>query len=888
MARQRLQRGQFAHIQVWPRCVEAALQPAFDKRRQAGQHGVTRGLGPGAAGFVRGCQQVGGEAVAAARFAACCRRKVQRQTVTVEVGRRLFAQRGPGRLVAQRQCARRQLFQAGVGVGVEIPAQAGQVAAQARLQRHLHAAGSCKVAQQGFRRRRQRQTQCGRRAFHLQQRGLLHAHRHGRHDGLHDLHAVARRRRAGGLGRGAQPIDARGTSRHQHRPAHFSSSPSGQRHGLRCQRCHRQRGRGPGRRGWARGLTHQRGLHRHRSGRGVAQREAGLEAVALAGQRRQACEHLQILRHAHAGAASTETRQLAAFNLPVDTGRIGNRDQAEAGQRIVQRHRNLRAALGIELHRAAPQQQRVEELTRGVAAAAAAGRQRLAAVVASADDLALRGGGAHAPGARLQQAFQQLPRRIGLQRQQTFVHRREGHFGPRQRPALVADLYRGLHGFTHRVLRLVGRHLHVQPVLRAAHLQGGHTELEAGLRQVDQRRRRAPLLALVTEGAPPIGRVAPTPGEEAPPRRFPQTAPQHQHAHHHVGRPGAPCVSRNGQLDHRFTATQLHDARLQHAFTFHRHQCRGLAEGHAHLQPRGLTRLDLALLGQDVDAVVVVLRKPPLAAAADPHRRSRLGRAAGVVFCAGDQFHFALGLQLHVAGQAALGVGLAAAQHAQLFHAALLVVGIEAADDAFACAEALLQPAQHFHTAAFQRLAIVGQDHGRHRARGRAVLANAQCRPAGRTQAHHHRSRPQTQALRHGLHLAVRVGEAQLGQQVGRGRQGRQARHHHPRGALGVGAGAQLVGHQLLAVAVAFVFFHPRAARRVEAEIVEGRELRRHGPQQRRQLQRCGRHRPARQRVQLRSKRHFSRRHQFARGPAEASIQQRHAEGLDPKGAAGK
>ena len=105
MARQGFQRSEFAHIQIGPRCVEAALQPALYKRRQAGQHGVARAVGPGAAGFVRRRQQVGGEAVAAARFTACGGRKVVRQAVAIQVPRGLLTQLRPAGVVAQRQRA---------------------------------------------------------------------------------------------------------------------------------------------------------------------------------------------------------------------------------------------------------------------------------------------------------------------------------------------------------------------------------------------------------------------------------------------------------------------------------------------------------------------------------------------------------------------------------------------------------------------------------------------------------------------------------------------------------------------------------------------------------------------------------------------------------------
>ena len=183
------------------------------------------------------------------------------------------------------------------------------------------------------------------------------------------------------------------------------------------------------------------------------------------------------------------------------------------------------------------------------------------------------------------------------------------------------------------------RHLHLQPVRGQPDLELRDAELEAGLGKVDQRRGRAPLLVLVAEGAPPLARFTPAPGEEAPPGRFAQPPAQHQHAHHHVGRPALRGGDR--QLDHRLAPAERHHTRVDHAFAFHRHQRGGLREGHAHLQPRGLAGFELTLFGQQVDAVVVVLRKPPALAAADPGRGLRLAAAAGVVAGARDQLHLA-------------------------------------------------------------------------------------------------------------------------------------------------------------------------------------------------------------------------------------------------------
>ena len=153
-----------------------------------------------------------------------------------------------------------------------------------------------------------------------------------------------------------------------------------------------------------RGHTAQFCAHLQGRARGVAQGEDGFELVALAHQGRQARQHLQVLRHADAGAAHAE-----GF-LRMSRGQaIGNGHQAEAGERVVQGHVQHGFALGVQGDITAPQQQGVEQLAGVAAATTTARRQGLAAVVASAHDLVLRGAGLDPPAALLQQAVQQLP-----------------------------------------------------------------------------------------------------------------------------------------------------------------------------------------------------------------------------------------------------------------------------------------------------------------------------------------------------------------------------------------------------------------------------------------------------------------------------------------------
>jgi hypothetical protein len=74
--------------------------------------------------------------------------------------------------------------------------------------------------------------------------------------------------------------------------------------------------------------------------RGVVLRKGqhGAELVAVAHQRRQAGEHLQVLGDADAGAAGAELLHLG----------VGDGDEPEAGQRVVDRHGDGRLAVGVD------------------------------------------------------------------------------------------------------------------------------------------------------------------------------------------------------------------------------------------------------------------------------------------------------------------------------------------------------------------------------------------------------------------------------------------------------------------------------------------------------------------------------------------------------------
>ena len=145
VARQRLDGGELAHVQVFARRPVAALDAAFDKGRQAGNHLRAHGIGQGEglaqlAGLVRGGQQPGRQAVAAARGVHALRREIVGQAVVVQVGRQARHRLLPQLLVAQADGLAHRLLQAAGGVAREPVAHAGQALGQPGLQRNLQAA----------------------------------------------------------------------------------------------------------------------------------------------------------------------------------------------------------------------------------------------------------------------------------------------------------------------------------------------------------------------------------------------------------------------------------------------------------------------------------------------------------------------------------------------------------------------------------------------------------------------------------------------------------------------------------------------------------------------------------------------------------------------------
>ena len=573
----------------------------FHKHRQPTNHLLPRslrqrkgGIQPGS--LMRGRQQPGRQQRATA-VAATTQREVIGQPLIIQVGGDLFQHLPPHHCIVQADRLAGLLLQTGIRITLEPGLHRRQAVVQPGPQVQLQPAAAGQGA--GWGRHRQRR----RLVAQLHERGLLHRHWRGGHDALvHLQHVTGSFRRGPGFPSLHLPehlpraqFGQRG--RCGHLPPHLAGRLGGNLNDLRLQI--QQRGAG-------------RHLHRHRALRGVAYREAGLEAVAGTNQRRQATDQLQILRRADVRLTRPEVRDAT----------VGYRHDPERGQRIIERHRHTHLALRIQLHLRLPQQQRVQQLAHRAARAGGRGaitarRQRLAAIVATPDDLHLRGGSLHPPGAARQHAFQQFPAGVGQKLQQCLIHGGHRHLGMRGRPA-IGQGHRNVHlGMPpHGIALPIGLQLHIQPVLPISHADLGHAEAEGRLAQIHQRGRRLVLAVVLPPGIPPAARVAPAPAKEAVPGHVTQPAAQSQHAYIDVGRPAFLHL----QAHRRVIALEFHHLGPDDAFTLDGHQSGCLTERHADLEARRLTRGVHALFRDDVDAVMIAAPEPPLRLVRDPQR----------------------------------------------------------------------------------------------------------------------------------------------------------------------------------------------------------------------------------------------------------------------------
>ena len=346
--------------------------------------------------------------------------------------------------------------------------------------------------------------------------------------------------------------------------------------------------------------------------------------------------------------------------------------------------------------------------------------------------------------------LEEVPARIAGELEQALVHRGQRDLTPRRGRLPV----RGARGDAHAgalarlVHRAVRRHRDLQLEGAPAHLDLGNAELEGGPPEVDER-----------GGPDPGDAAADDEGRDEDVRRM--------RGHHR-------------HLDHGLLAAECHDARLEHALALDGDQRRRLAERHAHLQARGVAGLVAPLLRHEVDPVAVADLEPPLVVTGDPHFLVGGDAAAGGIHRCRLQHEPTRGGRHALAIDQPLGIGDAPAERpgpADLLH---VLVGVEAADQALAVGVEGAREDVHLDGRAGDgRAAHVDHGHLSHEALARR-------RPALGLQADEIGGGPERHPRRHGLGLAARVAELQLGEHVPRRGRLRQALDGGARRARGV------------------------------------------------------------------------------------------------------
>ena len=287
-----------------PRRPELALDPAFDERRRPPSIASRAGGGQLEAGLVRRREQVGGEPVAAARRVAGARREVAGQAVAVEVGRQRVGDAGPELGVASGRPPSRSSAPGRRRVGLEVAAHARQARRSASAARATSrpprltprraaaasagaATGSVNVPSSCA------SVACSTRTGTAGDDELRHLER--------GPCALASRSSAAAsqamLNASAGTLTGQTTSFARAGGEHHVLRRQGDRHARRCSAPPRPAG-------WPCPAASPRTF----ISRAVVLRSVSMRAelVAVAHQRRQAGEHLQVLRDADAGAAGAE------------------------------------------------------------------------------------------------------------------------------------------------------------------------------------------------------------------------------------------------------------------------------------------------------------------------------------------------------------------------------------------------------------------------------------------------------------------------------------------------------------------------------------------------------------------------------------------------------
>ncbi len=333
----------------------------------------------------------------------------------------------------------------------------------------------------------------------------------------------------------------------------------------------------------------------------VADRDAGLQEVALAGQRRDAGQQLQVLRRADVGLPRAEE---------VGPARRDG-DDPVLREAVLQGNLQARLAPAVQRHRRLPEKQRVEELAGDLLAAPASLRQGLEAEVPLADHHHLCRRGEDLVGPLPHHRVQELPARVGAQGEKAPVDGGHGQLRPLRQllPGGRTDPEEHLRLLAHPVDRPVRLDLHGELVIPPARADLGDAQLPGGLAGVEGCRGSC-------------GGRAPPDGEDR------------DEGVGHV-------VALHGDLHDGVGSRERLHVGVHDPLAFHRDQGRRLAEGHPHLQAGRFAGLVALLFGDQVDAVVVARLEPPVVPAGRPEAERRQGRVAVGVLRLGLQDHVA-------------------------------------------------------------------------------------------------------------------------------------------------------------------------------------------------------------------------------------------------------
>ena len=352
--------------------------------------------------------------------------------MAVQVGGKPLDDAAPERRVAERDGLRDVLLETGVGVGPHVVGDAGQSGHEPRAEHDVDAAAPGERVGGARHVHLEVPVELGKGRFEGTDRdGRDGALRHGQ-----PVRDAVRRR---GLDLVAQRVGQVG----RHGPADL----------LRLARPERDAD-------GAQGLPEFAHARRDRDlepafGR-VAHGETRSKAVPLAHQRRDPGEDHQVLGRTDRGSCGAEPAR----------SRGRDRHDAEARERVVQRHLDRRAAALVERHATLPQEQRVEQLAGRLLAAASPRGERLQTEVPPPDDVHLGGRGLDAVSAPPHHRLQELPARVRLQLEQPRVDGRYGHLAPARRRLAVGGRYRDRDArlLADLVDLALGRDLHVQLV----------------------------------------------------------------------------------------------------------------------------------------------------------------------------------------------------------------------------------------------------------------------------------------------------------------------------------------------------------------------------------------------------------------------------------------